>query len=60
MVGAVTVKDVDCETPAKFAEMFVEPAAAAVTSPVPLTVAVAVVEELQETRAVMSALLPSL
>ena len=60
IVGAVTVNDVDCETPAKFAEIFVDPAAVAATRPVPLMVAVAVVEELQETSAVMSALLPSL
>ena len=59
MLGAVTVSEVDCETPPKLAEMLVEPAAAAETNPVALTVAVAV-EDDQVTSAVRSALLPSL
>jgi hypothetical protein len=60
MLGAVTVSEVDCETPPKFAEMLVEPAAAAETNPVALMVAVALEDELQVTSAVRSALLPSL
>ena len=60
IVGAVTVRAVDCDTPAKPAEMLVEPAATAVTIPLALTVAVAGVEELQLTSDVKSALLPSL
>lgn len=60
MLGAVTASEVDCETPPKLAEMLVDPAAAAETSPVTLTVAVAVEDELQVTSAVRSALLPSL
>lgn len=60
MLGAVTVSEVDCETPPKFAEMLVEPAAAAETNPVALTVAVVLEDELQVTSAVRSALLPSL
>jgi hypothetical protein len=59
-VGAVTVRFVDCEMPPKPAEMFVEPDASALTSPVALTVAVAVEDEFQVTIAVRSALLPSL
>jgi hypothetical protein len=58
-VGAVTVSEVDCETPAKLAPMFVEPAATALTTPPGATVAVAVLEELHVTSDVMSALLPS-
>lgn len=60
MLGAVTVSEVDCEMPPREAEMFVEPAATAVTMPDALTVAVAVAEELQLTSKVRSALLPSL
>ena len=60
MLGAVTVSEVDCETPPKLAEMLVEPAPAAETNPVALTAAVAVEDELQVTSAVRSALLPSL
>jgi len=60
MVGAVTVSAVDCETPAKLAEMFVVPAATALAKPPGTMVATAVAEELQVTRFVRSALLPSL
>jgi hypothetical protein len=60
MLGAATVSEVDCEIPPREAEMFVDPVATAVTTPVALTVAVAVEDELQVTSAVMSALLPSL
>jgi hypothetical protein len=60
MLGAVTVKEVDCETPPSEAEMLVEPAATAATTPAVLTVAVAVEDEFQVTRLVKSALLPSL
>jgi hypothetical protein len=60
MLGAVTVSEVDFEIPAKLAEMFVEPAAAAETSPLTLTLAVAVEDELHVTSVVRSALLPSL
>jgi hypothetical protein len=59
-VGAVTVSDVDCEIPARLAEMLVEPAAIALTSPLAFTVAILVCEELQVASAVISALLPSL
>ena len=59
-VGAVTVRVVDERTPARLAEIFVEPAAKAFASPLELIVAVAVVDELQLTRFVRSALLPSL
>jgi hypothetical protein len=60
IVGAVMVNEVDCETPAKSAEILVEPAAVALTMPVALTVALPVLEELHVTSDVMSALLPSL
>jgi hypothetical protein len=60
IVGAVTVRLVDWDTPARFAETVVVPAASEVARPVALTVAVAVDEELQETRVVRSELLPSL
>ncbi len=60
MLGAATVSEVDCEIPPSEAEMFVDPAATAVTAPAALTVAVAVEDELQVTSAVISALLPSL
>ena len=59
-VGAVTVSVVDCDTPAKLAEMLVEPEATAFTSPLVLIVALAVEDELQLTMLVKSALLPSL
>jgi len=58
--GAVTVSGVDCEIPARLAEMFVEPAATALTIPAALMVVMLVCEELQVTSGVMSALLPSL
>jgi hypothetical protein len=60
IVGAVTVRVVDCDTPAKTAEILVEPAATAFTIPLTSTVAVALVDELQVTSEVKSALLPSL
>jgi hypothetical protein len=60
MLGAVTARLVDCETPAKLAEMLVVPAATAVTIPLEVMVAVAGAEELHETTFVISALLPSL
>jgi hypothetical protein len=60
MLGAVTVTLVDCETPAKEAETFVDPAATAVSNPLASMVAVAVAEELHETRVVRSEVLPSL
>jgi len=60
MVGAVTVSVVDCETPAKLAEMLVVPAATAVAVPFETIVAVAVEEEAHATKVVRSALLPSL
>jgi hypothetical protein len=59
MLGAVTVSVVDCETPAKLAEMLVVPAATAATVPFEATVAVAVEEEAHPTNVVRSALLPS-
>jgi len=40
MLGAVTVTLVDCDTDPRDAEIWVKPAATAVTSPVALTVAV--------------------
>jgi hypothetical protein len=60
IVGAVTVRLVDWDTPAKFAEMVVVPAASEVTRPVALMVAVGADEEPQVTRVVRSELLPSL
>ena len=60
MLGAVTLTVVDCETPAKAAETFVEPAAIAASNPLALMGAVAVEEELQVTRVVRSEALPSL
>ena len=59
-VGAVTVSVVDCETPAKLAEMLVVPAATAAAAPFEAMVAVAVEEEAHATNAVRSAVLPSL
>jgi len=60
MVGAVTVRLVVCETPAKLAETFVVPGLRELASPVGLIVATATADELQATAAVRSALLPSL
>jgi hypothetical protein len=60
MVGAVTVRAVDWDTPAKLAEIFVVPAAAPVASPLPSIVAMLVEDELHVTRLLMSAALPSL
>lgn len=60
MLGAVTVTLVDWETPAKEAEMLVDPAATAVNIPLASIVAVGVEEELQATRVVRSEVLPSL
>ena len=60
MLGAVTVSWVDCEMPAKLAEMLVVPAARAATTPFEATVAVAVEEEVHATKFVRSAVLPSL
>jgi hypothetical protein len=60
MLGAVTVTVVDCETPAKETETFVDPAATAVSIPLASIFAVAVEEELHVTRAVRSEVLPSL
>ncbi len=60
MLGAVTVRLVDWESPAKEAETLVDPAATAVSIPLASIVAVAVEEELQVTRAVRSEVLPSL
>jgi len=59
MVGAVTVRPVDAETPAKLAEIFVVPAVTAVASPVTLMVATPLEDEPQVTSVVRSALLPS-
>ncbi len=60
IVGAVTVKVVDCDRPLKLAEMVVVPATSEFTRPAELTVAVALEDEFQETKFVRSALLPSL
>ena len=60
IVGAVTVTTVDCDTPPSEAVIVVDPAATAVTSPVVVTEAVAGEDEIQVTREVISALLPSL
>jgi len=60
IVGAVTVSVVDCETPAKLAEMLVEPEVSALAIPAAVMVAAAVDDELQVTSVVKSALLPSL
>ena len=60
IVGAVTVRVVDCETPAKLAEMLVEPEATALAIPAAVIVATDVEDELQVTSVVKSALLPSL
>jgi len=60
IVGAVTVSVVDWETPAKLAEMLVEPEVSALAIPAAVIVATAVEDELQVTSVVKSALLPSL
>jgi hypothetical protein len=60
MLGAVTVTEVDWETPPSEAEMLVEPAESALTTPELETVATAVDEDAHVTSAVKSALLPSL
>lgn len=60
MVGAVTVRVVVPETPLKLAWILVEPAVAALAMPPALMVATDVAEEVQVTRLVRSALLPSL
>jgi hypothetical protein len=60
ILGAVTVRLVDCDNPANAAETFVDPAATAVSNPLALIVAVAVEEELHVTREVRSEVLPSL
>lgn len=60
MVGAVTVRVVVPETPPKLAWILVEPAVAALAMPPALMVATDVAEEVQVTRLVRSALLPSL
>ena len=60
ILGAVTVTLVVCDTPPNVAEMFVDPAATAVSNPLASIVAVAVEEELHATRAVRSEVLPSL
>lgn len=60
MLGAVTVRLVLWLTPPRLAVIFADPAAKAVTIPVPPTFAMLVADELQVTRLVKSALLPSL
>jgi hypothetical protein len=60
MVGTVTVRVVDPVTPLSVAEILLVPAATAVAIPFTSIVTVAVVAELQLTRAVRSRLLPSL
>ena len=59
IVGAVTVRLVEAETPAKLAEIFVVPAVTALASPLPPIVATPVEDEAHVTRLVRSALLPS-
>lgn len=60
MLGAVTVRLVLCVAPAKLTVIVVDPAASVVTIPVELTFAIPAAYELQATRLVRSALLPSL
>jgi hypothetical protein len=60
MLGAVTVSAVDCEMPAKLAEMLVVPGPTVLTTPFEAMVAIKVEEELHATKLVRSALLPSL
>ena len=60
ILGAATVRLVDCDTAPRLAEIFVVPATSELTRPVELMVAIAVAEELQETKFVRSEMLPSL
>ena len=60
IVGAVTVRLVELLMLPRVAEIFVEPAASAVTKPFASTVATVVEDEPQVTSAVRSRLLPSL
>jgi hypothetical protein len=60
MLGAVTVTDVDPATEPKVAVIVEEPAATPLTKPAALTVAFAIVEEVQVTRSVTSQVLASL
>jgi hypothetical protein len=60
MVGAVTVTDVEPVTEPSVAVMVADPAATPLTKPASLTVAFAIVEELQVTRSVTSQVLASL
>lgn len=60
MIGAVTVRPVVWLTPARLAVIFVDPPATAVTIPLALTLAIPMAYELQATRLVRSAVLPSL
>ena len=60
IVGAVTVRLVELLMLPRVAEIFVEPAATAVTKPFASTVATVVEDEPQVTSAVRSRLLPSL
>ena len=60
ILGAVTVSEVLWLTLPRLAEMFVDPLASELARPAALIVATDVAEELQVTRFVRSALLPSL
>ena len=60
IVGLVTVTDVDPDTEPKVAVMVAEPATIPFTEPEMSTVAFAIVEDVQVTRAVRSRMLPSL
>lgn len=60
IVGAITARLVLCDTPSKLADMVVVPEDIALASPLALMAVIAGLEELQLTRLVMSALLPSL
>lgn len=60
IVAAVTDTLVDCETLPNVAVIVVEPAATPVTTPLAVTDAIAGEDEVQATREVRSALLPSL
>ena len=60
IVGVVTVMSKDCVTPLSAAEIVVEPAATAVSSPLTSRVAIALEDDAQVTRLVISRLLPSL
>jgi hypothetical protein len=59
ILGAATVRLVDCDTVPRLAEIFVVPAASELARPVELIVAIAVDEEPQETKFVRSEVLPS-